>query len=116
MECVVQYTHLSKYSGLRSLTDDTIAAMMKAKAIRELVKGANHHEHPCQILPEILDKDRLKVHPECYKFTLINSTKKYLDITSKTPIGECTRSSVRLSQELRQKGSSILHQRSALSE
>ena len=44
MKCVVHYTHLSKYSGLRSLTDDTNAAMMKAKVMRELVKGANHHE------------------------------------------------------------------------
>ena len=53
---------MSKYSGLRSLTDDTIAAIMKAKVIRELVKGANHHEQQCQRLPEMLDKDRLKVH------------------------------------------------------
>ena len=104
MECVVRYTHLSKYSGLRSLTDDTIAAIMKAKAIQELVKGANHHEQQCQSLPVILDKDRFKVHPECYKkFTLINSNKKYLDTTSKTPIGDSTRSSACLSQEFRQK-------------
>ena len=117
IECVVHCTHLSKFSGLRSLTDDTIAAMMKAKAIRELVKGANHHEQQCQSFPEILDKDRLRVHTACYKkFTLINSDKKYLDTTSKTPIADSRRSSARLPQESRQKGSSILHQLSVLCE
>ena len=110
MEYVVHCTHLSKFSGLRSLTDDTIAAMMNAKAIRELEKRANHHEQQCQSFPEILDKDRLKVHTACYKkFTLINSDKKYLDTTSKTPIANSTRSSARLPQEFCQKGSSILH-------
>ena len=72
---LVRYTHLSKYTGLTSLRNDTITAMMEAKAIRELVIS-NHHEQQCESPPETLDKGRLKVHPECYKkFTLIIATK-----------------------------------------
>ena len=108
MECVLHYNHLSKYSGLRSLKDDTIAAIRKAKSIRELVKGANHHEQQCQGLPETLDKGRHKVHPECYKkFTLINSNKTYANIASETPThdrADAIRSSLRVSQEFQQRG------------
>ena len=110
MECAVHYTRLSKYSGLRSLTDNTIAAVMKAKAMGELVRGASHHEQQYHSLPEILDEDRLKVHPECYKkFTLIN-TNKHIWIPQKTPINDSTRSSACLFKEFRQTRSSISHQ------
>lgn len=112
MECLVHYRHLSKYSSLRSLTDETIAALTKAKSIRERVKGVNHHEEQSQGLPETLDKDKHKVHPECYKkFTLINSNQKHANITSEAHVSDstdATRCSLRLSQEFHQRGNSIL--------
>ena len=49
------------------------------------------------IAKETIDKDRLKVHPKCYnKLILINRNKKYLDTTSKTPIGDSKLSSAPL--------------------
>ena len=72
----MHYNLLSNYSGLRSLTDDTTAAITKAKSIRELVKGTNRRELQCEGIPEVLDKDRHKAVEgkcrSCLTFILIS--------------------------------------------
>ena len=123
MECVVHYTHLSKYSGLRSSTDCKNCCYDEGNCDTRIGNSRigkdsftmNSNAKVLAIAKETIDKDRLKVHPKCCnKLILINRNKKYLDTTSKTPIGDSKLSSAPLPQEFCQTGSSILRQPSVL--
>ena len=63
-QCIVQYTGLWPYSVLKDVN---------AKAKRQTLKGRNHHEEQCLLVPDNIQDATHAVHmtPCCKKFTLI---------------------------------------------
>ena len=73
--CIVHYPDLDNYSALKDVSTVNERRIKEAKALRETLKGRNHHEEQCNLIPATIDPSKHAVHLDpCYKrFTLIIS-------------------------------------------
>ena len=71
--CVVHYTGFSSYSNIKDISQDNAVRLRNAKVKRETLKGENHHQEQCSLIPDIINNDVHGIHMiPCYKkFTLI---------------------------------------------
>ena len=72
-QCIVRYAGLGPYSELKDVNEEKEARIGAAKARRETLKGRNHHEEQCLLVPDNIQDATHGVHmTPCYKkFTLI---------------------------------------------
>lgn len=66
MKCIVHYEQFDKETKLLVANERSFANLAEAKHVREGVKGENHHEDQCNLLPDIFCED-LQYHMCCYK-------------------------------------------------
>ena len=73
-QCIVHYASLGPYSELKDINQEKEARIRAAKAKRRTLKGRNHHEEQCLLVPDNIQDATSAVHmmTPCYKkFTLI---------------------------------------------
>ena len=73
-QCIVYYASLGPYSELKDINEEKEARIRAAKAKRRTLKGRNHHEEQCLLVPDNIQDATHAVHmmTPCYKkFTLI---------------------------------------------
>ena len=71
--CIVHYAGLGPYSELKDVNEEKEARIRAAKAKRQTLKGRNHHEEQCLLIPDNIQDATHAVHmtPCCKKFKLI---------------------------------------------
>ena len=72
-QCIVHYAGLGPYSELKDVNEEKEARIRAAIAKRQTLKGRNHHEQQCLVVPDnIQDATHRVLMTPCYKkFTLI---------------------------------------------
>ena len=72
-QCIVHYAGLGPYSELKDVNEEKEARIRAAKAKRQTLKGRNHHEEQCLLVPDNIQDAIHVVHmTPCYKkLTLI---------------------------------------------
>ena len=49
----MHYTGFSSYSNTKDISQDNEVRLRNAKIKRETLKGENHHEEQCSLIPDI---------------------------------------------------------------
>ena len=66
--CIVHYAGLGPYSELKDVNEEKEARIRAAKAKRQTLKGRNHHEEQCLLVPDTIQDAIHIVHvTRCYK-------------------------------------------------
>ena len=73
-QCIVRYAGLGPYSELKDVNEEKEAGIRAAIAKRQTLKGRNHHEEQCLLVPDkIQDATHRVLMTPCYKkFWLVN--------------------------------------------
>ena len=72
MQYIVHYAGLGPYSELKDVNQEKEARLRAVKAKRQTLKGRNHHEEQCLLVPDNIQMQHAVHTTPCYeKFTLI---------------------------------------------
>ena len=76
-KCVVHYEHIDASPRVVPLDNDKFQTLWRAKEVREILGGENHHPDQCSTVPGTLHPATQGAHTECYKkFTYAITTAK----------------------------------------